>query len=262
MSSLKYACAAAALIFAAASSAGAADLSYSFLEVTGDISRTENTSRGATENADGTFLGVKASYEIAESWHVKAGYSREHKRFGNEVLGRDFRVTDIDLETDQVFFEIGGGHHWTISERTDLYIEALAMRTRVDHDIPKMIEAEAGGPPAGVGGPPPGTGGPPTGGEGAVALPPRFEGTRVSVLKDWGYGVNAGARHMVSESVELEGRVGLVDIVNERETIVAAGGQYHMDAALALGVFVSFSKSTDRNFDNIRKLGVSLRYQF
>jgi len=244
---LKNAAAAAVLIFASASGAGAADLSYSYLEVTGDISRTDNTSLGAIENADGRFLGVKASYEVAESWHVKGGYSQEHKSFGNEVLGRDFQRTDIELKTDQIFFEIGGGHHWTISERTDLYVEALAMRTRVDHDIPKMIEPEtgAGGPPGGAGGP-----------------PPRFEGTRVSVLKDWGYGINAGARHRISESVEMEGRVGVVDIVNERETIVAAGGRYHMEGALALGMFVSYSRSTDRNFDNIRKLGVSLRYQF
>ena len=40
------------------------------------------------------------------------------------------------------------------------------------------------------------------------------------------------------------------------------GAHLHPADAVSVGAFLSYSKHTDDNFDNIRKLGVSLRYHF
>ena len=40
------------------------------------------------------------------------------------------------------------------------------------------------------------------------------------------------------------------------------GAHVHLAERVSVGPFLSFSKHTDDNFDNIRKLGVSLRFHF
>ena len=208
----------------------AADFSYRYFEISGDVSATDNTSMGAAGDADGSFAALRASYEFAGVWHLRAGYSRESKSFANDVA--DTRLT---LHTDQRFLEFGAGYHHEVSERTDVYAEALVLDTRVDHDLP-VITPSMRGPPT--------------------------VSKRVGVLEGQGFGVGLGTRYWIAEGYELEGRVGIVDILSEKEVTVAVGGRMHSSRNFALGAHVSFSKSSDANFDNIRKLGLSLRYQF
>ena len=52
------------------------------------------------------------------------------------------------------------------------------------------------------------------------------------------------------------------ETISDAETMFRIGAHLHSADAASVGVFLSYSKHTDDNFDNIRKLGVSLRYHF
>ena len=48
--------------------------------------------------------------------------------------------------------------------------------------------------------------------------------------------------------------------ISDAETSLRVGGHVHAGEGFSVGTFFSFSRHTDDNFDNIRKLGISLRY--
>ena len=80
-------------------------------------------------------------------------------------------------------------------------------------------------------------------------------------------GLGAGMRHWINEKYELEGRFSAarIDISpgdTQTEVSIAAGGRFHVTRNVAIGPFASFTRNTDPNFDNIRKVELSVRYQF
>ena len=145
-------------------------LSYRYFELKGDISTTANDARGARDDANGRLVGLTASWELRESWYAKASYSLERKTFSNEVAG-----TILSLDTRQAAATLGGGRFWHAGEKTDIYVEALVVHTRADHDVPDVTVTERE---------------PPT------------VGTRVAVIEDTGLGAAVGARHSFGEATD------------------------------------------------------------
>ena len=82
------------------------------------------------------------------------------------------------------------------------------------------------------------------------------------LLKDNGYGVRLGIRHKIGERTEFGAVIGLVDIVDEQETSASVSLRYYLRDNLAVGASLTVARSTDANFDNIRKAGLSLRLMF
>ena len=205
-----------------------ADFSHSYLELVADTSSTDNTARGAVEDAGGRLFALRGALELSDSWYVKVGYSREHKSFSNEIMG-----TMLDLDSDQTFLELGLGYHREMGEATDLHAEVFVLDTEVDHDVPDFTPATRGLPQV---------------------------STRVSIINGAGIGSGVGVRHRIGERYEVEGRFSLaridLDIGDDQtETTLAVGGRTHVTPNVSIGAFVSYSRNTDANFDNIRKVG-------
>ena len=203
---------------------------YSYIEVNGDISKKANDAQGATDDAHGRLIGVAASWQFHDLWYAAGRYPVERKTFRNEALG-----TELTLGTRQTVSSAAAGRIWRAGGNTDIYFEAMAVHTRVDHDVPDVR---------------------------VVGGVPRTIGTRVAVIEDTGPGAAAGLRSMLSEAVELEGRLESVDVAGQTETKLVLSARRTLSDAVAAGLHVSYSTSTDRNFDDIAKIGASLRYDF
>ena len=203
---------------------------YSYIEVNGDISKTANDARGATDDAHGRLIGVAASWQVHDLWYAAARHTVERKTFRNEALGRE-----LTLGTRQTVSSAAGGRIWHAGGNTDIYFEAMAVHTRVDHDVPHVR---------------------------VVGGVPRTIGIRVAVIEDTGLGAAVGLRNVLSEAVELEGRLESVDVAGQTETKLVLGARRELADAVAAGLHVSYSTSTDHNFDDILKIGASLRYDF
>ena len=212
-----------AVIVAASSHA---EFTYSYVEVGGDVSRTENTADNPTDDADGRLFGINASWQWTDSLYTRVSYSTEDKTFSNLVV-----TTDLQLDTTQTYLTVGLGHVWQVGDSTDLYLEGMWADTEVEHDVP-AIQPQMFGPPA--------------------------VGTRVSVIADDGFGGAVGLRHGLGNA-ELEGRLTVIDIANEREDRLEFQAGWQFAENLTGYLTASYSKSTDRNFDNIVKGGVKLR---
>ena len=222
--------------------ANAADFSYSYLEITADLSKTRNTAPAPLEDdADGRLFGIGGSWEVFDSFYVKGSWSKETKEFGNEVAR-----TAVHLDSRQTVTTLGAGYHFEAGERTGVYAEALVIVDfEVEHSIP-LVTPSAFGPPTVT--------------------------TTQSVIEGNGHGGALGIRRWIAENVELEGRFSRIhtraDVprtggkISDSETMLRIGGHVHASDVLSVGGYVSYSKHTDDNFDNIRKLGVSLRYHF
>ena len=222
--------------------ANAADFSYSYLEVTADLSKTRNTAAAPLEDdADGRLFGIAGSWQVFGSFYIKGAWSRETKEFGNEVAR-----TPVDLDSRQTVTALGAGYHFDAGEQTSIYAEALAIVDfEVEHSIPLVTPSPFG--------------------------PPTVTTTR-SVIEGNGLGAALGLRHWIGEGVEVEGQLSRIhtsaDVlrtggkISDSETMLRIGGHVHAGGGLSIGWFFSYSKHTDDNFDNIRKLGVSLRYHF
>ncbi len=222
--------------------ANAADFSYSYLEVTADLSKTENTAQAPLQDdADGRLFGIAGSWEVFDAFYVKGAWSRETKEFGNEVAG-----TPVDLDSRQTMTTLGAGYHVETGERTSFYAEALMIVDfEVEHSVPLVVPS--------------------------AFVPPTVTTTQ-SVIEGDGLGGALGIRHWVSENVELEGQLSRIhtsgDVprtgreISDSETMLRIAGHVHAGGGLSVGGYLSYSKHTDDNFDNIRKLGVSLRYHF
>ena len=231
-----------AALAALPASSGAAEFSYSYVEAVADLSRTRNTAEAPLGgDADGRLLGIGASWEVLDSLYVKGAWSRETKDFRNEVA-----LTPVDLDSEQTVFALGGGYHWDAGEQTSIYAEALAI---VEFDVKHRIPIVA----------------PPRSGPPSVS-------TVESSIEGNGFIAAVGLRHWIAEGLELEGQLSRThtraDVVrtggdiSDSETMLRVGAHVHPGDGWSVGAFVSFSKHTDNNFDNIRKLGVSLRYSF
>ena len=220
----------------------AAEFSYGYLELMADVSKTENTAAAPLEkDADGRLFGIAASWEVSDSFYLKGAWSRETKEFSN-VVAR----TPVDLESKQTVIALGAGYHFDSSERTSLYAEALAIVDfEVEHRIPIVVPSRSG---------------PPT------------VSTADSTIDGNGLIAAVGVRHFFGERLELEGQLSRThtraDVVrtggqiSDSETMFRVGAHVYPDDGWSVGAFVSYSKHTDDNFDNIRKLGVSVRYHF
>jgi len=231
-----------AIFLSLPASSAAAEFSYSYLELMADVSRTENTALAPVEeDAHGQLLGIAASLEVSDSLYLKGAWSRETKDFRNEVAH-----TPVDLDSKQTVFALGAGYHFDAGERTSLYAEALAIVDfEVEHRIPIVVPSRSG---------------PPT------------VSTADSTIDGNGFSAAVGVRRWISERLELEGQLSRThtraDVVrtggqiSDSETMFRIGAHVHPGERLSVGAFVSYRKHTDDNFDNIRKLGVSLRYHF
>lgn len=220
-------------------SAQATQFSYSYLELTGDLSKTENTAANPVGDADGRLLGVAGSWKVFDSFHLKGAWSRETKDFSNEVAG-----TPLDLDSEQTVATLGAGVHFDVGGRTGIYAEAMAIVDfGVEHLVPMVVPSERG--------------------------PPSVS-TVESVLDGRGFSAAVGVRRWVGEKLELEGQFSRIETsvdvlrtgeeLSDAETMLRAAAHFHAGAGFSIGAFFAFSKHTDDNFDNIRKLGVSLRY--
>ena len=223
-------------------SSPAAEFSYSYLELMADMSKTENTASDPLEkNAHGRLLGLAGSWEVFDSLYLKGVWSRETKDFRNEVAR-----TPVDLDSRQTIFALGAGYHFDAGERTSIYAEALAIVDfEVDHRIPIVVPLPSG---------------------------PPFVSTADSTIDGKGFSAAVGVRHRIGERLEIEGQLSRThtraDVVrtggkiSDSETMFRIGAHVHLAERVSVGPFLSFSKHTDDNFDNIRKLGVSLRFHY
>ena len=228
----------------------------------GDVSRTDNTARGAIGNADGMSFGAVLSFELSDSLYVRAAASTEDKDFTNDIFS-----TRTNLDTSQRFIEAGAGFHMEVDPETDIYAELIAMDTRVEHGLPciknqsgchKLSSSEARTELGMYGqaiaawsmnrmGPPP---------------PRPLVSTTVGILEDQGFGAKLGLRYRLSAGLELEGSLRANRIVDENDYTLGFAARHRLVDNLHLGITVSFARSTDRNFDNIQKMGLLLRHEF
>ena len=72
---------------------------------------------------------------------------------------------------------------------------------------------------------------------------------------DNGYGLTAGVRSIVTDSVELRGAIRYLDIADDGDTFFVAGADYFFSPQFAIGV--SYETSSDLSFFN-----VNARYNF
>ena len=231
-----------ALLAGLSADASSAEFSYSYLEVTADLSKTRNTAPAPlSDDADGQLIGIAGSWEVFESIYIKGAWSRETKEFGNEVAG-----VPLDLESRQTLAMLGAGYHFEPVEQVSVYAEALVIADfEVEHTVP-LVTRSAFGPPTVT--------------------------TTDSVIEGDGLAAALGVRYRVLKNVELEGQFSHMrtkaDVlrtggeISDSETMLRIGGQFYTGHGLSVGGHVSYSKHTDDNFDHIRKLGVSLRYYF
>ena len=123
--------------------ADAAEFSYSYLEMTADLSKTRNTAAAPVEDeADGRLFSIAGSWQVFDSFYVKGLWSRETKEFSNEVAGKE-----LNLDSKQTITALGGGYHFEAGERTSIYVETLAIVDfEVEHSIP-LVTPSMFGPP-------------------------------------------------------------------------------------------------------------------
>ncbi len=223
-------------------SVAANDFSYTYIEAIADASKTRNTADAPVEkDADGNLLGFEASWEIAGAFYVKGAWSRETKDFANEVAR-----TALELDSEQVVTSLGAGYHIERGERTSFYLEAAAiLELEVDHSVPHVTPSRFG---------------------------PPVVTTQDSTIDGDGYSATLGIRRAVGSRWEMDSALSRLhtsgdvlrtgDTLSDSETLLRIGGRFYATDGLSLGAFVSYSRHTDDNFDDIRKLGATLRYSF
>ncbi len=232
---LRYCVIAAAALFPAmphvpsAASAGERP-GYSYIELRADISKTENDGRGARSDAAGRFVGFAASWNIYDSWYLKAGYSLERSTFSNAVAG-----TVLKFRMKQALVTAGGGRFWSVGNGTDLYAEGFVLHSSVSHEVSRVQPAN---------------GGPPT------------VGKRTSGIEDIGFGAAAGARHMLNDATEIEARFDIRTVSEATEAAIAVSGRRKLADSLSVGLYVSYGDTSYRNAGATAKIGAALRYGF
>lgn len=233
-----------ALVAGVALDSQAEELTFSYFEVTGDLSRTENTAAAPLDdNADGRFFGIEGSWEVMERFYVKGSWSNETKEFSNEVAR-----TPLNLDSEQRTLAFGGGYYQPIgtAKSTSWYGELMYLADfTVDHLVP-LVTPQTFGPP--------------------------MVTTTDSTIEGNGFSAALGLRRSILENVEIEGQFAWIqtsadisrtgESISDSESMLRAKARWYIGNELSIGAFASFSKHTDNNFDNIQKIGVSLRYDF
>ena len=203
---------------------------YSYVELRADISKTGNEWPGAGSDAARRLAGFAASWNVRESWYLKAGYSREKSRYSNEVAG-----TVLKLRTNHEVVIAGGGRFWAVANGTDLYAEGLVLHSRVDHEFPDVKPAAGGQPTV---------------------------GKRASVIADTGFGAAVGVRHALDGATEIEARLEARAVHDFTDTAIAFAGRRSLTDSLFLGLYVSYGETTKRNVGATARIGATLRYGF
>jgi len=237
--------------------------SYSYVELAGDLSRTHNTARGAVGDSPGRMLSIGAAREVNDRVYFHGKLSTEDKDLQNDVFG--FGGT-TDLDTTQQVAALGIGLRAPVTTATDAFAEAAAMHSTLDHRIPcvtdtagtchsirtsrgrQITAAYFASLRAYV----PGSGPPPA--------PPAVRSIDRK-LDDTGLGFRIGARHRLSASSEVHAGLAFHRILEQNERALTAGLRHRIGGNWQLGALLSYARSTDSNFDNIRKLGLSLRLE-
>lgn len=70
-----------------------------------------------------------------------------------------------------------------------------------------------------------------------------------------GYGLSVGVRSMVSDSIELDGRLGYIDIADESETSISVGARFHMNESFSFGANYT-------SLDDLDLISATVRYSF
>ena len=203
---------------------------YSYVELRAGVSKTRNEWPGAGSDASGRPVGFAASWKVDEGWYLTAGYSRERSRFSNEAAG-----TVLNLRARQAVAMAGGGRFWSIGSGADLYAEASALHSRVNHEHPDVRPAAGGRP--------------------TVAK-------RNAAAEDTGFGAAVGIRRMLNGATEIEGRFEVRDLHDFTESAIALAGRRSLTDRLSLGLHVSWGESTKRNTGATAGFGVALRHAF
>ena len=197
------------------------------------------------------------SLEVLSPFYFTGGFSTEDKSFANSF---PLSAMEVDLETTQRFLSAGVGAHYSLSESTDAFGEVLLMDTSVDHELPCFIDGEDCNRidllPAHIG---------------RITAAANAAGRRpgpieystiAGVLEDTRYGLRFGLRQRIGESSEITGSIGFIDIVDEQETNFTIGYYHNFTETLSAGTSLVLARTTDDNFNNIRKARFSLRLGF
>ena len=203
---------------------------YSYIDLRADISKTGNEWPGARSDAAERLVGIAASWNVHESWYLKADYSLERSTFSNAVAG-----TVLKLRTKHTILTAGGGRFWAVGNGTDLYAEGFVLHSRVDHEFPDVKPVEGGMPTV---------------------------GKRASAIEDTGFGAAVGVRHMLDGATEIEARFEVRDVYDFTETAVTVAGRRSLTDSLSLGLYVSCGGTTKRNAGATARIGAALRYGF
>ena len=70
-----------------------------------------------------------------------------------------------------------------------------------------------------------------------------------------GYGLSIGVRSMLSDSIELDGRLGYIDIEDESETSITLGARYYMNKNFSIGANYT-------TIDELDLVSLTARYSF
>ncbi|MCQ8891150.1 porin family protein [Pseudoalteromonas carrageenovora] len=143
---------------------------------------------------------------------------------GSTLLGENFFLSgqyqtvgnsDDGLDVDLNWLSAGAGYRTAISASTDFY----GLLTY------ENVEAEAS-----------------------------YRGNSASEDEN-GYGLSIGVRSMLSDSIELDGRLGYIDIEDESETSITLGARYYMNKNFSIGANYT-------TIDELDLVSLTARYSF
>ena len=210
--------------------ANAADFSYSYLEITADLSKTRNTAPALWRTMPMAGCSGSGLLGIVR-FVLRQGLMVE----GDQGVRQRGRAHRVDLDSRQTVTALGAGYHFEAGERTGVYAEALVIVDfEVEHSIP-LVTPSAFGPPTvtttqsviegnGLGG----------------AL-----GIRTGLPRTWNS--KPALAHPYPRDVPRTGGK-----ISDSETMLRIGGHVHASGGVSVGGHFSYSKHTDDNFDNIR----------
>lgn len=87
-----------------------------------------------------------------------------------------------------------------------------------------------------------------------VEVEASYRGSSISDDEN-GYGLSVGIRSMVSDNIELDGRLGYIDIADESETSFTVGARYYFNNNFSLGANYT-------TLDGLDLVGLTARYSF
>ena len=70
-----------------------------------------------------------------------------------------------------------------------------------------------------------------------------------------GYGLSAGVRSMLTDSIEIDGRLGYIDIADDSETAITLGARYYVNTNFSVGTSYT-------TIDDLDYISLTARYSF